>query len=101
MSTSSRYGSPQDWATILSGVGQGSSAALQGSAGAAQTKSEAKELKRRTLANLMNQAMKRDQGLFKVGQEYNDEMNDFQNQALQQVARGFVDALGGSTRRGR
>lgn len=73
---------------------------MQGASSLATSKQEAKEAKRRTLANLMNSAMKRNQGLFKVGQEYGDEMNDFQSQAMQQVARGFVDALHGSTARG-
>ena len=94
------YGNTKDWAGIISGIGQGASSAMQGSSQYANTKQEATEAKRRTLANLMNQAMKRNQGLFRVGQEYDDEMNDFQSQALQQVARGFVDALQGSTGRG-
>ena len=72
---------------------------MQGAAQYANTKEEAKEAKRRTLSNLLNQSMKRNRGLFRTGQEHQDEMNDFQSQALQQVARGFVDALSGSTRR--
>lgn len=94
------YGAPRDWATVISGLGQGASSAMQGASAMANSKQEAKEAKRRTLANLMNAAVKRNQGLFRVGQEYSDEMNDFQSQALQQVARGFVDALQGSTGRG-
>lgn len=95
--TASSYGSPKDWAAIISGAGQGASSAMQGATANATSKQEAKEAKRRTLANLMNQAMKRNRGLFRVGQEHADDMNDFQSQALQQVARGFVDALQGST----
>lgn len=94
------YGTTSDWAEILKGGAQGASSALQGAAQYANTKEEAKEAKRRTLANLMNNAMKRNRGLFRTGQDYQDEMNDFQSQALQQVARGFVDALQGSTGRG-
>lgn len=94
------YGTTKDWATVLAGVGQGAGTAMQGSASAANTRREAKESKRRTLANLMNNAMKRNQGLFRAGQEYSDEMNDFQSQALQQIARGFAEALHGSTGRG-
>ncbi len=93
----SPYGSAKDWASIISGAGQGASSAMQGTAAYASSKAEAKEAKRRTLANLMSQAMKRNQGLFRVGQEHADDMNDFQSQAVQQVARGFVDALQGST----
>lgn len=93
----SPYGSAEDWSRIISGAGQGAQAGMQGASANASSKQEAKEAKRRTLANLMSQAMKRNQGLFRVGQEHADDMNDFQSQAIQQVARGFVDALQGST----
>jgi hypothetical protein len=96
-SSTSPYGSAQDWSSIISGGGQGASSAMQGATAYANSKKEAKEAKRRTLANLMNQAMKRNQGLFRLGQEHSDDMNDFQSQAMQQVARGFVEALQGST----
>ena len=92
------YGSGNEWAQILSGAGQGASSAMQGASSYANSKKEAREAKRRTLANLLSQAMKRDQGLFRVGQENADEMNDFQSRAMQQVARGFVESLQGSTR---
>lgn len=93
----SGYGGAQDWATIISGAGQGAGSAMQGAAAYATSKREAQEAKRRTLANLLNQAMKRNQSLFRAGQEHGDEMNDFQAQAMQKVARGFVEALQGST----
>lgn len=95
--TGSGYGSPKDWAQIIRAGGEGASAGMQSAANNATSKKEAKEAKRRTLANMMSQAMKRNQGLFRVGQEHADDMNDFQSQAIQQVARGFVDALQGST----
>lgn len=91
--TASPYGSAQDWATLISGAGQGIGSAMQGATAYATSKQEAKEAKRRTLANLLNSALRRNQNMFKVGQEHADDMNDFQSQALQQVARGFVDAL--------
>jgi len=91
------YGKPEDWANIFSGAGQGASSAMQGASSMANSKSEAKEAKRRTLSNLMSQALKRNQGLFRMGQEHAGEMSDFQSQALQQVARGFVEALQGSS----
>lgn len=94
---SSPYGTSQDWATIISGAGQAAGSAMQGASAYANSKKEAKEAKRRTLANLLNQAMKRNQGLFRVGQEHSDEMTDFKSQALQQVANGFVQSLNGST----
>ncbi len=91
------YGSPQDWVNIIAAAGEGAGKATQGAAAYANSKKEAKEAKRRTLANLINQALKRDQGLFRVGQENANDMNDFQSQAIQQVARGFIDSLQGST----
>lgn len=95
----SSYGSSGDWAKIISGAGQGASAGLQANASNASSKKEAKEAKRRTLANLLNSSLKRNQGLFRLGQEHSDDMNDFQSQALQQVARGFIESLHGSTGR--
>lgn len=95
---SSPYGAAADWATVISGAGQGVGSALQGATANATSRAEAKEAKRRTLANLLNKALKRNQGLYRVGQEHADEMNDFQTQAMQQVARGFVEAMKGSTR---
>ena len=93
----SPYGSAADWANIISGAGQGATQAMQGATAYATSKKEAKEAKRRTLANLLNNSLKRNQGLFRAGQEHADDMNDFQSQAMQQVARGFVEALQGST----
>lgn len=92
------YGSPQDWSTVISGASQGAGAGMQGMAAAANSKATAKEAKRRTLANLLNQSLKRNQGLFKMGQEHSDEMNDFQSNAMKQMARGFVESLQGSTK---
>lgn len=89
-----------DWSTIISGVGQGAGEALGGMSGKANSAAEAKEAKRRMLAKLMQNAMKRNAALFQTGQDYSESNNDFQNQALQQIARGFSGALQGSTRRG-
>ena len=91
----SDWGSAGDWSNIISGSAQGATAGMQGSANAAIAKKEAREAKRRTLAHLLSQALKRKQGLFRAGQEYNDELNDTQTQAMQQSARGFVSALQG------
>lgn len=91
--------SAQNWAQVISAGGQGAASGLQGMAANASSKMEAKEAKRRTLANLLNSSLRRNRNLFKVGQEHMDDMNDFQSQAMQQVARGFVDALQGSTGR--
>lgn len=88
-------GSSADYAQIISNLGQGASAALQANAAGQGSRKEAKEAKRRTYANLLNQALKRNQGLFRAGQEHSDEMSDYQSQALQQIARGFVESMQG------
>lgn len=93
------YGTASNWADIIKGGAQGATSAMAGASAYANSKEEAKEAKRRTLSNLLSQALKRNRNLFRVGQEYSDEMNDFQSQALQNVARGFVDALQGATSR--
>lgn len=93
----SGYGSAQDWAQIISAAGQGAGSGMQSASASAVSRKEAREAKRRTLANMMSQALKRNQGLFRMGQEHNDEMNDYQSQALQRVARGFINSLQGST----
>lgn len=86
----------RDWAQIIGSVGQGAGSAIQGASQAAQTKKEAKEAKKRTLANLLSSAMKRNQALFRAGQEYGDETSDYRAKSLQNVARGFVDSLHGA-----
>lgn len=87
---------PLDLAKIISGTAEGANSALQGSYKASQSKKEAKEAKRRTLAHLLSAANKRNQGLFRAGQEYNDEASDSRSKSLQNVARSFVDSLQGA-----
>jgi hypothetical protein len=93
----SPYGNASDWASILSGVGAGASAGVQGAAGLVTSKKEAKEAKRRTLANLFKNNMMRSQALSGMGQEHEDDLRNYQAQAIQQVARGFIESLQGST----
>lgn len=88
----SNYGSAQDWTKVLSGIGEGGSSSFK-------SKRESKEQKRKTLASLLNNAIKRNKSLFRTGQEHANEMKDFQSQRMQHIARGFVDALHGSTHR--
>ena len=91
------YGNSQDWSQIIQGIGSGAQSAMQGASQYANSRKEAREAKRRTLANMLSQQMKRKQAMSRMGQDYSDEMNDFQTQAMQNVARGFVEALHGST----
>lgn len=95
----SNYGNSQDWARIIEGVGQGAQSAMQGTAQHAGSRKEAREAKRRTLANMLSQQMKRRQGMSRAGSEYTNELNDYQTQAMQNVAKGFADAISGGTGR--
>lgn len=87
----------QDWAQLIAGAGKGASEGFNQAASGAGSKAEAKEAKRRTLADLLRKAMNRNQGLFRTGQEYGDEMTEHKGNAMQQVAQGFVNAFKGST----
>ena len=95
----SAYGSPSDWAQIISSAGQGAGAGMQSAAQYATTRKEAKESKRRTLDLSFFPTSSKNQNVFRSGQEHSDDMNDYQSQAMQQMARGFVNALQGSTQR--
>ncbi len=97
MSAPSPYGSPQDWASIISSATQGAGSGMQSASSNANSKAEAKEAKRRTLANLLGNALKTSQGLFRVGREQAENFGDLKSTALQQMARGFIDSLQGST----
>ncbi len=98
--TGGGFGSAGDWATILSGISQGAQSALQkpSHTGAISNKKEAREAKRRTAANLLTQALSRNRELSKASQQYAGEMNETQGNVMQQIARGFIGALQGSTR---
>lgn len=91
--------SSKDYANIISGAGEGANEAFRGAAQGAASKRELREKKRRTLADLLNRAYNRESQLGRAHQQYSDEMNDYQSQALQQVARGLVQSLQGATRR--
>lgn len=93
------YGSPEAIATLISGISQGASSAFSRPSAMplSNNKKEAKESKRRIKANLLNQSIENSTALNRANRQYQDEMRDFQSQAMQQVARGFVDALRGST----
>lgn len=91
------YGTSQDWSQIMSSGAQGAGNAMQGNAQYANSKREAREAKRRTLANLVNKSRKRDQDLLRSQQNYSGEMSDYKTQAMQQLARGFVEALQGTS----
>lgn len=95
------WGKPEDWSRVITGVGEGASSAIQGAADSKTAKRLAKETKRRTLANLLSQTLKRKQALFKREQEHGEEMSDIKSEAMQNAAHGLVESLKGSTKRSR
>ncbi len=97
----SKWGKPEDWSKIITGAGEGVSSAMQGAADTKSAKRLAKESKRRTLANLLSQSLKRKQALFKREQEHGEEMGDIKSEAMQRAAHGLVESLKGSTKRSR
>src|SRR5277367_412607 len=97
--TDSSQDTAADWSRIIQGGAGGANSIAGSYAEKANSKIDRKEAKRRTLAHLMNQSMKRNRGLFRKGQEHRDAMNDYQSQSLQQVSRGLAEALQGSTGR--
>lgn len=91
--------SAHDWATVIQGAGQGAANVFNSMGQMVSSKREARESKRKTIAKLLNNALNRNFKLMRAGQEYSDEMNDFKAKQMQDIARGFVDSLSGSTRR--
>jgi len=84
-----------EWATVIQGAGQGASEGFKSAGQGAATKAEAKELKRRTYAELLKNALKRDLAMYRADTGHQNDMSSMQGDALQQVARGFVDSLRG------
>lgn len=86
-----------DWAQILSSAANAAGQGFNQAASGAGSKREAKEAKRRTVADFLRKALNRNQALFRTSQEYGNEMNQQSGDAMQQVAQGFVNAFKGST----
>lgn len=82
-----------DWMEIFKGGAEGTRSSLEGAAKFASSRKEAKEARRRTLANLKNKAAKRSHAAFRSGQDYNEDAADLKSQSIQQMARDFVNAL--------
>lgn len=88
-----------DWAKIFQGVQSGAEGGMNSAKQNQMSKRDVKEAKRRMMANLLNNALKRDRDMFEMSQDYGDTQTNFKNDALRQMARGFVGALQGSTGR--
>ena len=97
----SNWGNPQDWASIIGGAGQGAAEGFRGAAQQANTKQELKEAKRKTFAELLRNALKRDLSMYRADVGHQDQMTSMSGDAMQQVARGFADSMRGITNRGK
>lgn len=82
-----------NWANIISGLAQGAGKGMEMASVNAANKKEAKEAKRRLLAEMLSKAMGRTSALYNAGQQYGDEGADYQSRAMQQVASGFINAM--------
>ena len=89
----------KEYGEILKGIAKEAGSSLESTAKHAGTKREAKEARRRKLASLLNSSLNRNQESSHNAQEHNEEMNNHRSHAMQNAARGFVNALSGSTRR--
>lgn len=83
-------GNGADWARIISGIASGAQSALSNPA-----QGGTKEQKRRNMASLLSQALRRELELFRAQQGQQGQAQDFANQAMQQSARGFTNSLSG------
>lgn len=82
------------WAAIIQGVGEGASTGLNAKAAAENGKLSAKEKKRRVLAAMLSNAIKKKGELHDTKETHSTEMVGTKAQSLQNAARGFVNALG-------
>jgi len=101
MTAASNWGNPQDWTRIIEGAGSGASEGFRGAAQQANTKKELKESKRKTFAELLRNALKRDLSMYRADVGHQDQMTTMGGDAMQQMARGFADSMRGITNRGR
>ena len=85
---------PLDWARLISDTAVSGSKSIG-------SKKEAKQAKKKTYAELLRNAMKRNVDLYRSGSAFSQDVVDYQNQALQEIARGFADSMRGATTRGR
>ncbi len=82
-------------ATVASSALQGAGSMFGGGAQAKAAKKEAKEMKRQTLADILNKALGRELDLYKFTKEQESGMTKSKMAALQEAANGFTRALTG------
>lgn len=82
-----------DYSSIASGAGRGLAGALEGVSRRKSAKEDLKDAKRRRIAELLSNSMKRGSALQRAGSEQQDYLSDYKTQAMQDVARGFAEAF--------
>ena len=90
---------PSELASIIHGVGKGAANVLGSQSSGVRSRQDALEARRRTQARLLNNAFRKRQDSYLLGNEYDNELNSQSGDIMQQVARGFVDSFKGSTPR--
>ena len=90
-----------EWFNVIGKASEGASKARKSKDDYEQIKKELKEKKRNTLANLLSQSANRSQSASHLESDYGNEMADVKGDSMKEVARGFAQALSGSTRRRR
>ena len=81
------------YGNIISGAAKGVAGALKTHNDLAMAKEEMKNEKRRRLAQILSQARRRDAGFADMLADQGDQTRDYQSQAIQDVARGFVETF--------
>ena len=80
---------------VLGGAAEGTAGALRHGAEMARSKDELKEIKRRRKHETLAKNIQNQMRMKRMQREHTNEMAGFNADAMQDVARGFVDALRG------
>lgn len=91
----SGWGGAGPWATIISSSFEGLGSGMQAGASKAAGKKQAKEMKRATLADMLNKALGRELDLYKFTSEQGGINTGRRAAALQETANSFIRALTG------
>jgi hypothetical protein len=87
-----------DWTgmltSFLGGAGQGISGGL-GAGNVSSAAKDATEARRRTIADMIKRSMGRDRTMMAANQRSSSSGQDLDNEIMQEMAKGFVDAMRG------
>lgn len=91
----------KEYSDVIGKTASATGSFFDSSAQRAQTEEELREKKRRTFADLLRNALKRDVSMYRADVGHQDEMSSMQGQNMQEIAAGFANALKGATTRRR